>query len=75
MRFTSVHSAHEVYIDDEQLRWFESTLEAAAGRPVIVFTHAPPLGCGLKVLQEVHVKNRSPPPLCCACLLSRVLRI
>jgi hypothetical protein len=24
---------------------------------VLVFTHAPPMGCGLRVLQTVHVKN------------------
>jgi hypothetical protein len=51
-------SVHEVHVDEEQLRWFETALEAAGDRPVLVFTHAPPLGCGLKVLQEVHVKNR-----------------
>jgi hypothetical protein len=29
-----------------------------AHRPVVVFTHAPPIGTGLKVLQSVHIKNR-----------------
>ncbi|KAK9806310.1 hypothetical protein WJX72_009584 [[Myrmecia] bisecta] len=51
-------SVHEVHIDDEQLRWFEQQLASSGGRPVVVFTHAPPMGCGLKVVQEVHVKNR-----------------
>lgn len=49
---------HEVYIDDEQVAWFEALLRAHPDTPVIVFTHAPPLGSGLKVVQEVHVKNR-----------------
>jgi hypothetical protein len=49
---------HEVYIDEEQLAWFEATLQRSAGRPVVVFTHAPPMGSGLQVVQEVHVKNR-----------------
>lgn len=59
VRFRSnAFSAHEVYIDDEQLSWFKDTLSAAGQRPVIVFSHAPPLGCGLTVIQSVHVKNR-----------------
>jgi len=54
----SPHSCHEVHVDAAQLRWFEETLAATPpGRPVFVFTHAPPLGSGLKVLDEVHVKN------------------
>lgn len=50
----------QVYINDTQMEWFEQQLQAAtaAGRAVIVLTHAPPQGCGLKFLQEVHVKNR-----------------
>ena len=44
-------SVHEVFVDDEQLIWFEQQLESSAGRPVFVFTHAPPLGCGLKVVE------------------------
>lgn len=43
-------SAHEVYIDEEQMEWFKGALQAAAGRPVIVFSHAPPQGCGLTVI-------------------------
>jgi hypothetical protein len=49
---------HEVYIDDEQFAWFEQVLAANKERPVVVFTHAPPMGCGLKVVENVHVKNR-----------------
>jgi hypothetical protein len=37
---------------------FERLLAAHPGRPVVVFTHAPPIGSGLKVVQNVHVKNR-----------------
>jgi hypothetical protein len=39
----------QVYIDDAQMAWFEEQLAAAGSRPVVVFTHAPPQGCGLKV--------------------------
>ncbi|GFH23148.1 metallophos domain-containing protein [Haematococcus lacustris] len=51
-------SHHEVRIDDAQMAWFEQQLQESAQRPVLVFTHAPPQGCGLKVIEEVHVKNR-----------------
>ena len=51
-------SVHEVYVDDEQVAWFEALLAAHPERPVVVFTHAPPIGSGLKVVQGVHVKNR-----------------
>lgn len=42
-------SHHEVFVDDAQIAWFEQQLEAFSGRPIIVFTHAPPMGCGLRV--------------------------
>ncbi|KAF6253281.1 Metallo-dependent phosphatase-like protein [Scenedesmus sp. NREL 46B-D3] len=55
VRFRSnKHSVHEVYIDDEQFAWLEQVLAANTERPVIVFTHAPPMGCGLKVVENVH---------------------
>lgn len=47
-----------MHVDEEQLAFFRAKLEEAAGRPVVVFTHAPILGSGLKVVQTVHVKNR-----------------
>lgn len=52
------YSVHEVHVDDEQLAFFEAALKEAGDRPVIVFSHAPILGSGLKVVQAVHVKNR-----------------
>lgn len=53
-------SVHEIYINDEQLNFFENCLEEAKAQdmPVVVFTHAPILGSGLKAVQAVHVKNR-----------------
>jgi hypothetical protein len=53
-------SVHEVHIDEEQMEFLENQLEAAsaAKRPVIMFTHAPIMGSGLKAIQAVHVKNR-----------------
>ena len=53
-------SVHEVHIDEEQMEFLEQQLEAAsaANRPVVMFTHAPIMGSGLKAIQAVHVKNR-----------------
>lgn len=55
---SNAFSHHEVYIDEEQRRWLEEVLQAHPNEPVAVFSHAPPMGCGLKVLEELHVKNR-----------------
>ena len=49
-----------MYICPEHLDWFESVLcryPASEGWRVIVATHAPPMGSGLRVLQGLHVKN------------------
>jgi hypothetical protein len=54
------YTSHEVIIDDSQLEWFEQLLQqhsARDGYKVFVFTHAPPNGSGLRVLQENHVVN------------------
>ena len=54
------HSSHEVHIDDEQLEWFVETVEAhpaSDGWKILVFSHAPIMGSGLRVLQNVHVMN------------------
>ena len=56
----AVYTSHEVYIDDAQVAWFEdvvSTHKAEDGWKIFVFTHAPPMGSGLRVLQENHVVN------------------
>jgi hypothetical protein len=42
------------------MAWFEETVKAHPsedGWKIIVFTHAPPNGSGLRVLQENHVVN------------------
>jgi hypothetical protein len=54
------YTSHEVYIDDAQVDWFEKVVNecpAEEGWKVFVFTHAPPMGSGLRVLQENHVVN------------------
>lgn len=47
---------HEVYIDEAQLAWFAEVLERNPRRPTFVFSHAPILGSGLRVLQSIHLK-------------------
>lgn len=54
------YTSHEVVIDQEQLDWFQNVVEthpASDGWRIFVFTHAPPNGSGLRVLQENHVVN------------------
>jgi hypothetical protein len=54
------YTSHEVTIDAAQLQWFEETVKAhpsEEGWKIFVFTHAPPNGSGLRVLQENHVVN------------------
>jgi len=54
------YTSHEVTIDDEQLKWFEEIItshKADDGWKIFVFTHAPPMGAGLRVLQKNHVVN------------------
>ena len=54
------YTSHEVTVDMEQMSWFKDTLEshpAEDGWQLFVFTHAPPMGSGLRVLQNNHVVN------------------
>jgi hypothetical protein len=56
------HSSHEVVIPREQLEWFEGVCAAHAaeeGWRVLVFTHAPPMGSGLRVVQVRGVRNQA----------------
>ena len=56
----AIYTSHEVTIDQEQIDWFENLVKthpAEEGWKVFVFTHAPPNGSGLRVLQENHVVN------------------
>ena len=57
---TAQYTSHEVSVDDEQIAWFEKTIAdhpAEDGWKVFVFSHAPIIGSGLRVLQECHVVN------------------
>ena len=47
---------HEVRLDATQIAWLEATLAANRHRPTFVFSHAPIIGSGLRVLQSIHLK-------------------
>jgi hypothetical protein len=49
-------SHHEVHLDQAQIGWLRATLADHPGRPTFVFSHAPILGSGARVLQSVHLK-------------------
>ena len=49
-------SHHEVRLGTEQLRWLRQTLAANRQRPTFIFAHVPPIGSGLRVLQNIHLK-------------------
>eukprot|EP00981_Chlorochromonas_danica_P007345 scaffold1690_cov177-Ochromonas_danica.AAC.22 len=56
----AIHTSHEVFINEEQIAWFEKTVAehpVEEGWKIFVFSHAPPMGSGLRVLQELHVVN------------------
>jgi len=56
----AAYTSHEVYIPKEQVEWFEEVVKecpADEGWKIFVFSHAPPMGSGLRVLQENHVVN------------------
>ncbi len=52
-------SVHEVKVSPADLAWLEAELASTPpSTPVIIASHAPPAGCGLRVVQDVHVRNR-----------------
>ena len=54
------YSSHEVHVDDAQIEWFQQMVEshsAEDGWKILVFSHAPIIGSGLRVLQNVHVTS------------------
>ena len=54
------YTSHEVIIDDEQIKWFEELLKskpADDGWRIFVFSHAPPNGSGIRIIQENHDVN------------------
>ncbi|CAG7600267.1 3',5'-cyclic adenosine monophosphate phosphodiesterase CpdA [Paenibacillus solanacearum] len=52
----SCYSVQECYVSEEQFDWLSQKLQERRGVPVIMFTHAPPIGCGLRTVPGVHVR-------------------
>lgn len=52
----NIGCCHEVYIDEMQIAWLRTTLGQNRTRPTFVFSHAPIIGSGLRVLQSIHLK-------------------
>ncbi|MBS4217467.1 metallophosphoesterase [Bacillus sp. FJAT-49711] len=53
------HSCYEIqecYVSDEQYNWLVDILSKRPNIPVIMFTHAPPIGSGLRTVPGVHVR-------------------
>ena len=52
----NIGCCHEVYLDETQIAWLRTTLAHNRSRPTFVFSHAPIIGSGLRVLQSIHLK-------------------
>ncbi|RKN84904.1 metallophosphoesterase family protein [Paenibacillus ginsengarvi] len=52
----SCYHVQECYVSEEQFSWLTAKLQERSGVPVIMFTHAPPIGCGLRTVPGVHVR-------------------
>lgn len=52
----SCYQVQECYVSDTQFNYIVQKLEERRGVPVVFFTHAPPIGCGLRTVPRVHVR-------------------
>lgn len=52
----SCYQIQECYVTDTQFDWFKQALADRPGVPCIVFSHAPPIGSGLRTVPHVHVR-------------------
>jgi predicted phosphodiesterase len=50
------YQIQECYVSDTQFSWFQRALAERPGVPCIVFSHAPPIGSGLRTVPNVHVR-------------------
>ncbi|NHN34646.1 metallophosphoesterase family protein [Paenibacillus agricola] len=53
----SCYDVQEVFATDEQFAWIKNKLKERPNVPVIFFTHAPPVGSGLRTVPRVHVRS------------------
>lgn len=52
----SCYTVQECFVTDEQFESLVVQLNERRGIPVLFFTHAPPIGCGLRTVPRVHVR-------------------
>ncbi|WP_164821417.1 metallophosphoesterase family protein [Paenibacillus koleovorans] len=52
----SCYMEQECYVTDEHFSWLIGKLRERPGVPCIFFTHAPPMGAGLRTVPRVHVR-------------------
>lgn len=50
----TLRTQHALYASDGQYEWAKAQLERNGGRPVIVFSHAPIAGSGLRCFPPIH---------------------
>lgn len=53
----SCYDVQECYVTDHQFESLVAKLKERPGVPVIFFTHAPPIGSGLRTVPRVHVRS------------------
>ncbi|THF79132.1 metallophosphoesterase family protein [Cohnella fermenti] len=53
----SCHQVQECYVSDRQFEELTALLEKRRGVPIIVFSHAPPMGSGLRTVPGTHVRS------------------
>lgn len=53
----SCYQIQECYVSEGQYEWLMNELNKRKGVPIIFFTHAPPIGCGLRTVPNVHVRS------------------
>ncbi len=47
---------NEIVLEPEQIEWFRREIELLSDRPVVVLSHAPPLGSDLLIMPELHAR-------------------
>jgi hypothetical protein len=49
-------SPNECHISDKRFEWIQRKIAQRPGVPIIMLTHAPPMGCGLRTIPSMHVR-------------------
>lgn len=49
-------SRNECYVSAQRFNWIRKKISERPGVPIIMITHAPPMGAGLRTVPDVHVR-------------------